>query len=107
MTEFFLFMECCKMSNSTKFNDGDMMYDDKGFRCYYDAELEDWIASVKHATQRFIDILNSRNDFEGFDEDADEDDIIICDHPYCKEKYDTFCDPCGVFQCLNHKLCKC
>lgn len=42
-------------------------------------------------------------------EDEEDDDSLVCDKDYCKERSEVFCDPCGVFACLNHKdsLCLC
>ena len=63
--------------------DGDMEFDDKGYRIYWDAVEEDWVASEKFATKRFLDLLKSRPNFEGFDNgadeyDSDEEDDYLC-----------------------------
>jgi hypothetical protein len=53
--------------------DGDMEFDDKGVRCYWDAEEQDWVASAEYASPRFLAVLKERDDFEGF-EDPDISD---------------------------------
>lgn len=53
--------------------DGQLEYDDRGFRCYWDAEEEEWIASPQWATKRFLTLLESLPTFEGWDDEADDD----------------------------------
>jgi hypothetical protein len=53
--------------------DGEMEYDDKGIRVYWDAEEEGWIEAPEYATERFLKLLNSLDTFEGFDANANDD----------------------------------
>ena len=53
--------------------DGEMQYDDKGIRVYWDAEEEEWIEAPEYATERFIKLLDSLDTFEGFDDNANDD----------------------------------
>jgi hypothetical protein len=55
------------------YTDGQMEYDDKGIRVYWDAVLKDWVDSPKWATERFLKLLFSLDTFEGFDDDSDSD----------------------------------
>ena len=48
--------------------DGQKEYDDNGIVCYWDAEEEGWVTSEQYASQRFLKLLYSLDDFEGFDE---------------------------------------
>ncbi len=59
------------------YKDGEMEYDDKGMRVYWDAEEEGWIEAPEYATERFLKLLNSLNTFEGFDADANDDSDYI------------------------------
>ena len=91
--------------------DGDMEFDDKGYRIYWDAVEEDWVASEKFATKRFLDLLKSRPNFEGFDNGADDDtDEDECppepDCPPEPECTDEFrCEECT--HCARTKPCSC
>lgn len=58
--------------------DGYMEYDDRGFKTYFDVVEQDWVACEKYATPRFLGVLHSRPDFEGFDEGADDDSDSEC-----------------------------
>jgi hypothetical protein len=53
--------------------DGELEYDDKGIRVYWDAEEEEWIEAPEYATERFLKLLDSLDTFEGFDANANED----------------------------------
>jgi hypothetical protein len=54
--------------------DGTLMYDDKGRRCYWDDVEGGWVASSRHASARFIALLDSPDfkGFEGWDDDDEE-----------------------------------
>ena len=52
--------------------DGQMELDDKGIRCYWDAELKGWVASPDEVSERFWSVLKQRTDYEGFDSNAND-----------------------------------
>lgn len=54
--------------------DGAMMIDNEGCRCYWDDVEGGWIASSRHASARFIALLDSPDfkGFQGWDDDDDE-----------------------------------
>jgi hypothetical protein len=64
-----------RLSAEPEPNDGDMEYDDKGKRCYWDWEELGWLAEIRYGTPRFLQVLKER--YGGldhlFDDDADTD----------------------------------
>lgn len=62
-----------KPNNPDNLEDGQLEFDDKGIRCYWDNEIKGWVCSPEEASERFLQVLKSRNDFEGFDAHAHAD----------------------------------
>lgn len=54
--------------------DGMMMIDNEGRRCYWDDVEEGWVCSSRHASARFIKLLDSPTfkGFQGWDDDDEE-----------------------------------
>ena len=75
--------------------DGKKSHDDRGYLCYWDDDEEDWIASEKHATPRFMTLLRGMKTFEGFHKGADDD----TDDETTHEDFDTdtvICKSCNL-----------
>ncbi len=63
----------CFFQNIAFHADGELEFDDRGFRCYWDAELEGWIVCEAQVSKRFQKVLDAREDFQGFDEYENDD----------------------------------
>ena len=58
--------------------DGQKEHDDRGYLCYWDAEEEGWICQEEEASERFMELLKTLDDFEGFHKGV-YDDIFTDD----------------------------
>lgn len=57
----------------SELEDGQMKFDDKGIRCYWDNEIKGWLYTPDEVSERLWSILKKREDFEGFDTNANDE----------------------------------
>jgi hypothetical protein len=81
-----------KVDKMPSYTDGQKMQDDTGCVCYYDAEEQGWIESAQYATPRFLALLKTLPDFEGF-EDAEETKPKQSEYMVAFEIHDTYHNP--------------